>query len=147
MKSAIGNALLINIILTFVVVMLGFLAGSLNYTKAFRVKNSLVNLIERENGYNKDKVDALLSSIGYKVVTGGKLPCVDPKPGGKTGQLVSGSGNGSYRYCIFKYTVNDAFNNRVLDYYTITTYMYFDIPLISQLLEFPVQGQTKMLEQ
>jgi len=145
MKSAIGNAILINIILTFIVVMLGFLAGSLNYTKAFKVKNSLLNLIEREKGFDKDKVDALFSAIGYKVVTGGKLPCVDPKTGGIEGKLISGSGNGNYRYCVFEYTINDVVNNRTLKYYSITTFMYFDIPLVSQLLEFPVRGQTKMM--
>ena len=48
MKEAIGNAALFYIIITFVVIMIMFFVGSLSYSKAFKVKNKIVEEIEKE---------------------------------------------------------------------------------------------------
>lgn len=145
MRNAIGNALLVNIIIVFIVVMLGFLTGSLNYTKAYRIKNNLLNLIEREGTWNDDvkaEAEKLFGEIGYRVVKNTSSKCVDRKGGG---EIVAGSAAGTYRYCVFKYTKVDNINGFYVTNYVVTTYMYFDIPLVSSILEFPVYGQTKNL--
>ncbi len=134
MRNAIGNALLFNIVVTMVVLIIAFLASSLNYTKAFRVKNNILNMVEKNNGYNKEEIDAELSKIGYRVNINGTQNCLAKNSSGVVLNTAS-----NYRYCIVKYTVTNGV------YYGITAYMYFDIPIINSLLEFPVYGETKVI--
>lgn len=148
MRSSIGTALLSNIIIVFLVVMLVFLVGTLSYTKAYRIKNNVINLIERDKSFNKEKTDTMLSEIGYRIVNK-TLECKDlrgtpvgPYP---EGYLVSGSESGRYRYCIFEYRFPMESDGRTPYVYSVTTYMYFDIPLLGSMLEFPIRGETKTI--
>lgn len=156
MKNAVENAMLMNIILVFLFIMLGFLAGSMSYTKAYRIKNSIVNLIEREELSStapldpvvfNDKAKALFATMGYRIVSGQARKCASRKSDVKydTVTIIAQSEPGSYRYCVIKYTKYDkeVQINRV--FYTVTTYMYFDIPLVSNMLEFPIYGETKAM--
>ena len=51
MREAIGGTWLTGLVITFIVLFSGFLAYSINYTKAFRVKNEIINIIEKNEGY------------------------------------------------------------------------------------------------
>ena len=134
MRNAIGNALLFNIVITMIVLMIAFLTSSLSYSKAFRVKNNIINIIESD-GYDKTKIDSMLKEIGYRVVKGQTSVCTDRRGNGK---LLAGSTRGNYRYCVFEYTTSRG------KFYGVTSYMYFDIPLIENMLEFPIYGETKV---
>ena len=46
MRDAIGGVVNITIIVTFLVIVSGYLAFNVNYTKAFRVKNKIITTIE-----------------------------------------------------------------------------------------------------
>lgn len=138
MRNAIGNALLFNIVITMIILMIAFLAASLSYSKAFRVKNNIINIIETDiqnGGYNKSKIDSMLREIGYRIVKTNTRPCVDRRGGGK---LLSGSTRGNYRYCVYEYNTTRG------KFYGVTSYMYFDIPLVENILEFPIYGETKV---
>ena len=80
MKGAIGNALILNIVITFMIIFFSLLIGSMAYSKAYKTKNYILNLIdeyEREgkNSFNRrdskdgedwDKdVNEYLGKIGY----------------------------------------------------------------------------------
>ena len=68
MREATGGALIINIILTFIILFLALLATSVNYSKAFKVNNRIINLIEKDRGYNaktKSAIDKYLKNVGY----------------------------------------------------------------------------------
>lgn len=135
MRNAIGNALLFNIVITMIILIIAFLAASLSYTKAFRVKNNIINSVEKNNGYNQAEIDALLSEVGYRVNEKGIQTCV--ANGHTGGQVLTTASN--YRYCIVKHTVTHGV------YYGVTAYMYFDIPIINSLLEFPIYGESKVI--
>ena len=140
MREAIGSSLLFNLIITFVIIMIAFLIGSLAYSKAFKVKNRIINIIEKNEG-NVDVtlINQKLSEMGYKVDPNKK--CSDTYING--GQLVSGSNN-TYRYCIYKYTtLKDPDTGETNDYYKVITYMYFDIPVVG-MIQIPVEGETKV---
>jgi hypothetical protein len=149
MRSAIGTALLSNIIMIFLVVMLVFLVGSLSYSKAYRIKNNVINLIEREKTFNKENTDTMLSKIGYRIVKDSSAVCEDLRgaPNGPypSGYLISGSTEGNYRYCVYEYNLGLSSNNKTMLIYAVTTYMYLDIPLIGSMLEFPIYGETKTI--
>ena len=51
MKEAIGSTWLMGMIITFIAIFSGFLAYSISYTKAFRVKNEVINIIEKNEGF------------------------------------------------------------------------------------------------
>lgn len=131
MREAIGSSLLFNLIIVFIVLMIAFLAGSLSYSKAFKVKNRIIDIIEKNEGYtdeSKKEINESLGNMGYRVSSDKNCGPDDI------------SGNTSYEYCVYEYTQKEGSK-----YYKVTTYMYFDIPVIGGLLHFPVSGETKIL--
>ena len=50
MRDAIGQVFALQVILAFVLLINGYMAYSVNYTRAFRVKNQIVNIIEQYEG-------------------------------------------------------------------------------------------------
>lgn len=138
MKAATGNALLMNIMIVFIVVVMALLVTSISYTKAFRIKNRIIDIIEYYNGdfsNNKDEItneiNTSLSSVGYRLVSSPSCKKIDNKEAMKI--------NTNYQICIYEY--NDSSRSK---YYKVISYMYFDIPLVEGLLNIPVSGETKV---
>ena len=144
MKEAIANAGIFNIIIVFIIVLMGFFVGSLGYSKAFKVKNMIVNEIEKNKVFDEDVktvVESELHKIGYRMNTGSNtVTC--PLEDGKSA-INSGS---DFQYCIYKFTssTKDSDNNNVKTstYYRVVSYMYFDVPIINELIKMPVKGDT-----
>lgn len=145
MREAIGSAYIVNFIIIFIVIFMLFFIGTLSYTKAFKVKNKILNVIENHEGNIENasgqltqsseyEINSHLKDIGYRVSD--KTTCEvkgrfsNATPVGKTGTT-------TYRYCIYR------FNNSKGKYYGVVAYMYFEIPLIGVKLEFPVYGETR----
>lgn len=155
MKEAIGNAALFYIIITFVVILIMFFVGSLSYSKAYKVKNKIVEEIEKEGevpgtnpegayGRAEDEIKKWLKAggekgtgIGYRQNTGGlneRINCRD-------GEAVNN--NSDYQYCVYRiHTCTEGREGKCGVYYRVTTYMFFDIPVIGDLLRIPVTGET-----
>ena len=138
MKAPTGNALLMNIIIVFLVVVLGLLVTSITYTKAFRVKNRIVEVIENYEGDFDNHEDQIrsdittsLSNVGYRLK--GTSTCKTLKDG--TTPYKEGN---DYYYCVYKYNTGRGF------YYKVVTYMYLDLPVINEVLNIPVYGETKV---
>ena len=56
--------------LVFIVLFSGYLAISVNYSKAFNVKDKIVTIIEQNEGLNNNaqtEIDNYLSGVGYHV--------------------------------------------------------------------------------
>lgn len=69
MRDAIGGLVSINIIIVFLFLINGYLAYSVNYTKAFRMKNKIIDIIEAYEGHTEKaqrEIDAYMSQINYK---------------------------------------------------------------------------------
>lgn len=135
MREAFGNVFIVNIIIIFVVVFIFLFAGSTSYTKAYKVKNKIINIIEENKGYDteaKDQIATFLATTGYRISKKHNCPA-------RNGASVKKDSTRNYRYCIYEYTKGDN------TYYGVTAYMYFDLPLISSRLELPVYGETKMI--
>ena len=52
MRDAVGGTFMIKLLLIFLAVYTIFIAVALNYAKAFRVKNKILNIIEQNEGIN-----------------------------------------------------------------------------------------------
>ncbi|MDD2378066.1 MAG: hypothetical protein PHE05_04485, partial [Bacilli bacterium] len=133
MKESINNAFVFNMVIFFLTVIIAILVGSLSYSKAFKVKSKIVDIIEKHQAYNskaKTEIDEILKEMGYKTNPGGKNVC----PGGH-GTLVTPR-NSNFRYCVYQNNEHNGF------YFTVASFVYFEIPVIGDILEFPVYGDT-----
>ena len=59
MKEAISNAFVFNLIIVFVIILIAFFVGSISYSKASKVKNRIVEVIEKEGVKAVDSAEAL----------------------------------------------------------------------------------------
>lgn len=135
MREALGNTFIVNIVILFIVIFVFLFVGSISYTKAFKIKNKIVNYIEDSGSFDKktqERIAEMLKGTGYRVVAG------NPKCNSRGGEVLTKEA-GNYRYCVVK------FENEKGTYYGVTTYLYFDFPIINSLLEFPVYGETKVI--
>ena len=158
MKEAIANAGVFNLVIIFVIVLLAFFIGSLSYSKAFKVKNKILEEIEKDQGYTigtndstESRVEEWIGNIGYRVNTGNSrntanCPTVTGN-GGEQGKLVNTDGD--YQYCVYEFDTCTARSDKAKcgKYYRVTAYMYFDIPIISGLLKLPVSGETMIFNE
>lgn len=136
MKESIANAYILNIVIVFVVIFIFFFASSLTYSKAFKVKNRIIDIIEKYEDYNSNAIAEIsesLGEMGYRVNVSGR-DC--PIRNGKTAITAATS---NYRYCVYEYTTSKG------TYYGVSAYMYFDFPIIGESLELPVYGETKIM--
>lgn len=138
MKESIGNAFVLGLVVTFVTLLILFFATSLSYTKAFKVKNRIVSIIEKYGEYNNDarlEINQNLSEMGYRV--NHDEACTSRFP---NSTVLTDPANTDYRYCVQVYDAGERGK-----YYGVTAYMYFEVPLIGKALEFPVYGETKTM--
>ena len=146
MKSAIGNSLLLTIVIIIVSAVILLFVSVLSYSKAYRVKNGIIEIIERNNGYNvtdsegnnvtEKETDNFLYQSGYKV--GKNNNCANVLINKGVDEVVNTSSN--YNYCVGKTNSKNGGS-----YYTVITYVEFDFPVIGSMLSFPVSGETKIL--
>lgn len=149
MKESISNSVIFGIVITFFAILVILLATSSSYTKAYKVKNRIIEMIEENQGFengvqNESELTALiddeLSKYGYRANNSISPDCslgrgVNPA-GGYKGELISFYTK--YNYCVYKYTTDKGI------YYGVLTYMYFDIPLVDQI-KIGIYGETKTL--
>ncbi len=146
MKDAIGNTFMTNFIIIFTVIFIGLFVGSITYTKSIRIKNRIINIIEENGGYDKamseedGEITKFLHEAGYRISPGSSDCKLYGKDVNGTTEIVK-YGNektSQYRYCIYEYTTNKG------SYYGVKVFMYIDLPIIGDLVEVPVYGETKM---
>ena len=148
MRDALGGIVNITIIVVFLVIVSGYLAFNVNYTKAFRVKNKIITTIEQyegncsvPNGACDQAITDYMRDIGYSVQTGFNLNGYECRNG----------------YCIQEVTAdNNTDSSIVLEgnegkvYYKVVTVIYLDIPIINKIMPnlkmFQVSGTTKVFK-
>lgn len=136
MREAVGNTFLYNVIIIFILLALLILVGSLSYSKGFKAKNKIVAIIEDHRGYDEeviDEIDEVLRGSGYRPKSVFRHDeCPD-----RNGELLEQSDR--YMYCVYENQTDRGV------YYSVTIFIRFEIPLISGILEFPVNGDTRTI--
>lgn len=138
MREAIGNSYIYSIVIAFIGVIFLILIGSLSYSKAFKIKNQIIEIIETHEGYDdktvRTEIDNYLKSVGYIVTnTKDRGKCSDIK-GIKAINTIK-----NYDYCIYR------FNTVKGPYYHVTVFISFEIPIVSSYLRIPVSGETRIM--
>lgn len=155
MRESMGGLWLFGIVITFIVLFVSFIAYSISYTRAFKVKNEIINYIERAEGftqYDGDvrsvtddelrtmtnppvEVQAYLQAknVGYNYSLSEQIDCSI----GDYGSMQAGG------YCIKRFCPSNENGQQI--YYKVTTFITFKIPVLNFLFKIPVTGETKTL--
>lgn len=138
MRDAMGGTVVVVVIVVFIVMVSGYLAFNVNYTKAFRMKNKIISYYDDYNGdcdtnsVCKQKIREYAKDIGYKY---SGLTC----PEGYVAK--------ENLYCSQKIIVSEkGSDTNSKTYYKIVTKINIEIPVfkfISTLRFFNVSGNTK----
>ena len=146
MRQAIGGTWVMQLVITFTFLFAAFLALSINYSRAFKIKNETLSIIEKGEGVTNDSVRVLsnyLNNNGYRL----KGRC----PKGSYGVIIGNSTpryvdnsqrNTQFSYCLFKVrAATPNFPDRA--YYEIKLFFRFNVPVLGDIFKFNVDGQTK----
>mgnify|MGYP003478566091 FL=1 len=140
MKDAFGGIVNIVLVAIFLVIISGILGLVVNYTKAFRMKNTVISLIEQYEGAKgcfgessasscQEKIEEKAKSFGYHPT---ELRC----PSDYTK---------SYDLFCYKRVDSDSGKNYV---FTVITQVDIDIPIINKMMGlsiFQVHGDTRTI--
>ena len=149
MKEAIGQVFSLEFIIVFVLLLSGYLAWNVNYTKAFRVKNEIRSIIQKNEGLTEDAmldIAEYMNKVNYNQNKDFSNWCSD---GGFYTCTIDGRS-----FCMDVRTSNkygtDADGNNIAAYYTIYTFVDMNIPVLNKMLPFTaglfsVTGETSLI--
>ncbi len=140
MRESIGASFVVYAIVIFVAIFSLFFIMGFNYTKAFKMKNRIIDIIEENECYeggdcqSQEQISKALADAGYRMKGG--QPACDQYMKGRTAKIIDNNAN---HYCVYKVTTSRG------NYYGAVTFMYFEIPLFNIHKEYPVYGETKVM--
>ena len=141
MRDAFGGAFMIKLFLVFLIVYVSFIAIALNYAKAFKVKDAVINYLETNEITSISDMSAVefteMTDYFYGEILGSMnyykaIPCPNSiNDEGKSVQLA---------YCrdgivIYQYNPIEARKSKDGVYYKVITYFGWNIPFINGLLK------------
>ena len=152
MREAIGGTWLFGLVITFIVFFASFLAISVNYSKAFNVKNNVVDLITKYEGNNckaRKKIGSYLKDVGY-LVPGS---CPTNKNKSIDGQEYIGYGlngeritSGKAYFCVSKDSTDNVDDDELeRQFYRVMVFFKVDLPVIGPLTTFRIKGETESI--
>ena len=168
MREAIGGTWLFQIVIVFILLFTGFLCLSINRSKAFNVKDQIIQTIQSYNGidltdeYSEGDESPLADIVSYisanSYRTTGMVPAPE-KVGSDTVSYVcyDRSGrivNSNPVFCIAPIHVDsegcasgETCFNELPDmvYYRVVVYYQLDLPVFQEVFNFKVVGDTKTL--
>lgn len=159
MREAIGGTWLFNLVIFFVLLFTGYMCLSINYTKAFNVKDKIINELERNGGvknysnakdYALSNISEYMREVGYR--TTGKCDDKVYDYGCNTdGTCLDINDNSRYAFCLKEVKANDTYAHAnseefpYISYYKIQVFYQLDLPVIRQMFNFNIKGDTKLL--
>ena len=149
MKEAIGGLGLFQIVIFFLALFSGYLCLSVNSSKSYKVKDEIINIIEKHNGANSTAISEIqnyLTKVGYRS-TGN---CENDEVG------YGASGMASYSrdalFCVKEVAVHsiDSENIETLQipersYYRVRVFFKLDLPVFGDAFAYDLSGDTRIL--
>ncbi len=161
MKEAIGGTWLFQIVIAFILLFTGFMCLTINRSKAFNVKDQIIQSIQSYNGidlgseYKEGKTDAFEDIVYYLNSTSYRNTGVVPEDGNYSCYSKNGTKVDSRPvFCIEAIHVEsnscpegaDCFNELPdMIYYRVVVFYQLDLPIFHDLFNFRVVGDTKLL--
>lgn len=152
MRESITGFTLFNIVIAFIILFAGYISMSINYSKAYNVKNEILNIIKNQGGvctgtsstsYNcnnfKTQITDYFNEANYRS-TG---DCQS----GWTGYTREGDVTlGDAAFCVYGVKIDT--NTTTVDevpnsvYYKVEVFYQLDIPIFSSIVRFSLEGET-----
>ena len=172
MKNAISNVWLMGLVVLFIFVFAGYLAITIGYSNAFKIKNEVLSIIERHNGMSQGQSSSLKSVSGSSNVTDvsametinlylfgmsyrtkGTCPMSDGNNWYGATSLVdnarplvnyeSARTGRRYYYCFAKNKSNYGSKRQINTYYyDVIVFYKLDLPVLGDIFTFRVAGST-----
>ena len=135
MKDAVGGSLLLNVVALFTSIVILFFAGIMAYSKAYKAKNKIIEVIEGYEKYDSSVAGVINEDLRLSGYRSANNTQISQKCG--TDNL----NQYGYYYCVYRddSPSGDSYS------YKVVTYVHFDFPIIGGMLEIPVKGETKIL--
>ena len=162
MRESIAGAWLFSLVLTFMVILIGFISISINYNKAFKLKTTVVNLIEQNQGVNDRTIQLIQGYLDNNGYVNGKR-CRDLFKNGQkymgidngvsTGVYTKGSRDldlGPQQVCLTRRQNKDTNVIRgetanVEYYYDVYMFFSFSLPVFGNIFKFTIGGTTNAI--
>ncbi len=156
MRDAVGGTVNIAIVIFLIALLSGYLAFSVNYTKAFRVKNEIINYIEEYEGFDcnkssamRSRIDQYIDSQHYKLSNNYMNHVADEFADEYFCDTQGG-------YCVMRHISIPPKNGNTTEtalqgsYYTVVTFVNIEVPIIQNIFQaiatqFNVRGDTRVL--
>ena len=149
MRQAVGTTWTFQLVIVFILLFASYIALTINYSKAFKVKNEVISIAEKYQGFtNKGRI-----AINSYLVGSGYQSSGECRQGMIGATSMEGSGkyeyvdntNQKYYYCLEKITgYNNTYAYR--SYYRVRLFFKFDLPVIGSINTFNVDGKTLELD-
>lgn len=165
MREAIGGAWLLGIAVTIIALFTAYLAFSVNYAKAFKVKDGIIEKIEKYEGFSGSsttpgtpiyEIDMFLKKIAYN----NQAQCssvvdITNKAGsrwvGVNGSTISPVNSGptsstqKYNYCVERVTKLGMGGDYTTAYYKVTVFYGLSLGFVDLNSIFNLTGETKTI--
>ena len=142
MRDAFGGVFMFRLMLVFIVIYVAFTAISFKYAKSFKIKNSVIDVIEQNqvldlenffsegSGRNVAKIDNILDMAQYNIT------CEDVVKNGNlnNGQIVFGGSAIGYCYRGVIITENSEKTTPSTKYYNVYTYVNWELGAMNMVL-------------
>lgn len=150
MKEAMGGVFSLEFIIVFLLILNGYMAFNVNYTKAFRVKNEIRSIIQKNEGLTDNamnQIEEYMNKVNYTQAQGFNDYC------SKKGMYTCNTAN--KRYFCMNVTTSDKYGKNtqgynIAAYYSVTTFVDINIPIINKFFDrlgglFAVNGETSLI--
>ena len=146
MKDAFGSAFILRIMLVFFVVFICFMTVAISWARAFKIKNNVINIVEKADSSNIEvihsRIDSYLNRVSYAYANNAKVSddcrrrLESSFVKSKSASVLSGNVGG---VCIVPIGSSDSYHYRVYSYFVV------DFPLFQLGLVVPIVGESKTI--
>ena len=143
MRQTIGGTWLFQLMILFILLFAAFIILTLNYSRTVRVKNELIDMFEKYEGLNSRSIELVNSYLTYNGYTTQGVCAEEDTPGiygsfdlSRT-TLEPARAGVKYYYCVSKFSGANTTN-----YYQITLFYKFNLPIIGDVTGFSIRGTT-----
>lgn len=145
MNKSISGLWLFSIVIVFMMLLIAYVAISINYSNAYKLKTNLVTKLEQYDGWNntaKKEMEELMSSSGYRQTGFCKIPNDNSKYIGVLDGHITDNPSGRQNYCISRTMRPGQNGGEDKYYYEVTIFLGFNLPVLGDIYTFKVSGET-----
>lgn len=158
MRETIGSTWVYQLVIIFILIFASYLTISISYSKVFKIKNEVLNIIEKNEGFTSSNNGAgsiaIINNYLYTLGYNNKGVCQVGYLGAKSLQTTgidtfervnNENSRNKYYYCINKIT-NYSSVKSSKSIYKIDLFFDMDLPVIGHIITFTASGTTSEIE-